>query len=121
MVDLNPRLGEMDVENGAFLQSAMEGSRDHHLIKLLEGPIVMDRSLLATALSFWSSMTNTLSLPFNMMTLTVLDMATTLTAQRPKGSFKVAWPTVARLTTGKVKNMLNYSSFYHSFSVEDDA
>lgn len=42
MVDLNPRLGEMDVENGAFLQSAMEGSRDHHLIKLLEGPIVMD-------------------------------------------------------------------------------
>ncbi|CAL2277296.1 unnamed protein product [Prunus armeniaca] len=28
MADLNPRLGEMAAENGAFLRSAMEGSRD---------------------------------------------------------------------------------------------
>ncbi|CAL9007283.1 unnamed protein product [Prunus brigantina] len=47
----------------------------YHLIKLFDRPLVMDRSLLAAALCFWSSATNTLNLRFGMMTPTVLDMA----------------------------------------------
>lgn len=69
-----------------------------------------------------------------MMTQTIQDMAalfglypigmevtTALTTPKAQGCFKAAWPIVARLATRKVKNMLNYSSFYNSFSVEDDA
>ncbi|CAL9011938.1 unnamed protein product [Prunus brigantina] len=37
-----------------------------------------------------------------------------------RGSFKAAWPTVAKLAGGKAKNMLNYSSFYGNFGVEDN-
>ncbi|CAL9001599.1 unnamed protein product [Prunus brigantina] len=68
-----------------------------------------------------------------MMTPTVLDMAalfglsplgvevnTALIAPEAVGSFKAAWPTVAKLAGGKAKNMLNYSSFYGNFSVEDN-
>ncbi|CAL2239694.1 unnamed protein product [Prunus armeniaca] len=34
----------------------------YHLIKLFDRPVVVDRSLLATALCFWSSATNTMNL-----------------------------------------------------------
>ncbi|KAL6269642.1 hypothetical protein ACE6H2_026553 [Prunus campanulata] len=104
------------------------------LIKLFDRPIVMDRSLLAAALSFWSSATNTMILWFGMMTPTVLDMAAlfglsplgvevnaALVAPEAKGTFKAAWPTVAKLAGAKAKNMLNYSSFYNNFGVEDNA
>ncbi|BFG29927.1 hypothetical protein CerSpe_162010 [Prunus speciosa] len=47
----------------------------YHLIKLFDRPLVMDRSLLAPALCFWSSATNTMNFQFGMMTPTVLDMA----------------------------------------------
>ncbi|CAL8993896.1 unnamed protein product, partial [Prunus brigantina] len=93
----------------------------------------MDRSLLSAALCFWSSATNTLNLRFGMMTPTVLDMAAlfglsplgvevnaALVAPEAAGSFKAAWPTVAKLAGGKAKNMLNYSSFYGNFGVEDN-
>ncbi|CAL9005859.1 unnamed protein product [Prunus brigantina] len=102
------------------------------LIKLFDRPLVMDRSLLSAALCFWSSATNTLNLRFGMMTPTVLDMAAlfglsplgvevnaALVAPEAAGSFKAAWPTVAKLAGGKAKNMLNYSSFYSNFGVED--
>ncbi|CAL2239695.1 unnamed protein product [Prunus armeniaca] len=68
------------------------------------------------------------------MTPTVLDMAAlfdlsplgvevnaTLVALEAEGSFKAAWPTVAKLAGSRAKNMLNYSSFYSNFSVEDSA
>ncbi|CAL8994130.1 unnamed protein product, partial [Prunus brigantina] len=68
-----------------------------------------------------------------MMTPTVLDMAAlfglsplgvevsaALVAPKAAGSFKAAWPTVAKLAGGKAKNMLNYSSFYGNFGVEDN-
>ncbi|BFG37695.1 hypothetical protein CerSpe_239690 [Prunus speciosa] len=106
----------------------------YHLIKLFDRPIVMDRSLLAAALSFWSSATNTMNLRFGMMTPTILDMAAlfglspigvevnaALTAPEAEGSFKAAWPMVAKLARSKVKNILNYSSFYNNFDVEDSA
>ncbi|CAL8168171.1 unnamed protein product [Prunus armeniaca] len=67
-----------------------------------------------------------------MMTPTVLDMAAlfglsllgvevnaALVAPEAEGSFKAAWPTVAKLAGSKAKNMLNYSSFYSNFGVED--
>ncbi|PQQ00289.1 uncharacterized protein Pyn_32351 [Prunus yedoensis var. nudiflora] len=47
----------------------------YHLIKLFARPLIMDRSLLAATLCFWSSATNTMNFRFGMMTLTVLDMA----------------------------------------------
>ncbi|CAL8992843.1 unnamed protein product [Prunus brigantina] len=47
----------------------------NHLIKLFDRSLVVDRSLLAAALCFWSSATNTMNLRFGMMTPTVLDMA----------------------------------------------
>ncbi|CAL9005385.1 unnamed protein product, partial [Prunus brigantina] len=94
----------------------------------------MDRSLLAAALCFWSLATNTMNLRFGMMTPTVLDMAALfglsplgvevnadLIAPEAEGSFKAAWPTVAKLAGSKAKNMLNYSSFYGNFGVEDNA
>ncbi|CAL9024780.1 unnamed protein product, partial [Prunus brigantina] len=105
----------------------------YHLIKLFDRPLVMDRSLLSAALCFWSSATNTMNLRFGMMTPTVLDMAAlfglsplgvevnaALVAPEAAGSFKAAWPTVAKLAGGKAKNMLNYSSFYGNFGVEDN-
>ncbi|CAL8089044.1 unnamed protein product [Prunus armeniaca] len=68
------------------------------------------------------------------MTPTVLDLAAlfslsslgmevnaALVAPEAEGSFKAAWPTVAKLAGSKVKNMLNYSSFYGNFGVEDIA
>ncbi|PQP92750.1 uncharacterized protein Pyn_13504 [Prunus yedoensis var. nudiflora] len=106
----------------------------YHLIKLFDRPIAMDQSLLTMALSFWSSATNTMNLRFGMMTPTVLDMAAlfglsplgvevnaALVAPEAEGSFKAAWPMVARLAGSKAKNMLNYSSFYKNFGVEDSA
>ncbi|CAL2238697.1 unnamed protein product [Prunus armeniaca] len=106
----------------------------YHLIKLFDRPLVMDRSLLAAALCFWSSATNTMNLQFGMMTPTVLDMAAlfslsplgmevnaALVAPKAEGSFKAAWPPVAKLARSKAKNMLNYSSFYSNFGVEDSA
>ncbi|CAL2228676.1 unnamed protein product [Prunus armeniaca] len=106
----------------------------YHLIKLIDRPLVMDRSLLAAALCFWSSATNTMNLRFGMMTPTVLDMAAlfglsplgvevnaALVAPGAEGSFKAAWPTFAKLAGSKAKNMLNYSSFYSNFGVEDSA
>ncbi|CAL2255299.1 unnamed protein product [Prunus armeniaca] len=94
----------------------------------------MDRSLLAAALCFWSSATNTMNFQFGMMTPIVLDMAAlfglsslgvevnaALTAPEDEGSFKAAWPTVAKLAGSKAKNMLNYSSFYSNFGVEHAA
>ncbi|PQQ14504.1 uncharacterized protein Pyn_15640 [Prunus yedoensis var. nudiflora] len=44
----------------------------YHLIKLFDRPLVMDRSLLAAALCFWSSATNTINFRFGMMTQTGL-------------------------------------------------
>ncbi|CAL8089399.1 unnamed protein product [Prunus armeniaca] len=106
----------------------------YHLIKLFDRSIVMDRSLLAAALNFWSSATNTMNLRFGMMTPTVLDTAVpfglsplgvevnaVLVAPEVVGSFKAAWPTLTRLVGSKAKNMLNYSSFYNNFGVEDSA
>ncbi|CAL2273623.1 unnamed protein product [Prunus armeniaca] len=106
----------------------------YHLIKLFDRPLVMDWSLLAAALCFWSSATNTMNLRFGMMTPTVLDMAAlfglsplgvevndALIAPEAEGSFKAAWPMVAKLAWSKAKNMLNYSNFYSNFSVEDSA
>ncbi|CAL9011522.1 unnamed protein product [Prunus brigantina] len=74
----------------------------------------MDRSLLSAALCFWSSATNTMNLRFGMMTPTVLDMAAlfglsplgvevnaALVAPEAAGSFKAAWPTVAKLAGGE--------------------
>ncbi|CAL9001121.1 unnamed protein product [Prunus brigantina] len=100
----------------------------YHLIKLF------DRLLLAAALCFWSSATNTMNLRFGMMTPTVLDMAplfglsplgvevnTALVAPEAEGSFKAAWPTVAKLAGSKANNMLNYSSFYNNFGLENNA
>ncbi|CAL2240303.1 unnamed protein product [Prunus armeniaca] len=82
----------------------------------------MDQSLLGAALCFWSSATNTMNLRFGMMTPTVLDMATlfglsplsvevnaTLVAPEAEGSFKAAWPMVAKLAR---------SNFYSNFGVE---
>ncbi|PQQ06963.1 uncharacterized protein Pyn_27930 [Prunus yedoensis var. nudiflora] len=104
----------------------------YHLIKLFEQPLVMDRSLLAAALCFWSSATNTMNFRFGMMTPTVLDMAAlfglsplgvevnaALVAPEAAGSFKTMWPTLTRVSGNKAKNMLNYSSFYSNFGVED--
>ena len=106
----------------------------NHLIKLFERSIIMDRSLLATTLSFWSSATNTMNLRFGMMTPTVLDMAALfglspigievnakMVALEAEGNFKAAWPTLAKLAGAKAKNMLNYSSFYNNFGMEDEA
>ncbi|CAL2230115.1 unnamed protein product [Prunus armeniaca] len=86
----------------------------YHLIKLFDRPLVMDRLLLAAALCFWSSTTNTMNLRFGMMTPTVLDMAAlfglsplavevnaTLVTPEAEGSFKAAWPTVAKLAGSK--------------------
>ncbi|PQP91939.1 uncharacterized protein Pyn_34074 [Prunus yedoensis var. nudiflora] len=104
----------------------------YHLIKLFEHPLVMDQSLLAAALCCWSSATNTMNFRFGMMTPTVLDMAalfglsplgvevnTALVAPEAEGSFKTMWPTLTRVSGNKAKNMLNYSSFYSNFGVED--
>ncbi|PQQ12204.1 uncharacterized protein Pyn_00245 [Prunus yedoensis var. nudiflora] len=106
----------------------------YHLIKLFDRPLVMDRSLLAAALCFWSSATNTMNFRFGMMTPTMLDMAAlfglsplgvevnaALIAPEVEGSFKATWPTLARVAGSKAKNMLNYSSFYSNFGVEDSA
>ncbi|CAL2259931.1 unnamed protein product [Prunus armeniaca] len=106
----------------------------YHLIKLFDQPLVMDQSLLAAALCFWSSATNTMNFRFGKMTPTVLDMVAlfglsplgvevnaALTAPEAEGSFKAAWPTVAKLAGSKAKNMLNYSSFYSNFGLEDSA
>ncbi|PQP94673.1 uncharacterized protein Pyn_03846 [Prunus yedoensis var. nudiflora] len=106
----------------------------YHLIKLFDQPLVMDRSLLAAALCFWSSATTTMNFRFGMMTPTVLDMAAlfglsplgvevnaALVAPEVEGSFKTMWPALTRLAGNKAKNMLNYSSFYSNFGVEDSA
>ncbi|CAL9007274.1 unnamed protein product [Prunus brigantina] len=106
----------------------------YHLIKLFDRPLAMDRSLLPATLCFWSSATNTMNLRFGMMTPTVLDMGAlfglsplgmevnaALVAPEAEASFEAAWPTVAKLAGSKAKNMLNYSSFYSNFSVEDSA
>ncbi|PQP95539.1 uncharacterized protein Pyn_25010 [Prunus yedoensis var. nudiflora] len=73
-----------------------------------------------------------MNLRFGMMTPTVLDMAAlfglsplgvevnaALVAPEAEGSFKAAWRTIAKLAGAK--NMLNYSSFYNNFGVEDSA
>ncbi|PQM40286.1 uncharacterized protein Pyn_06103 [Prunus yedoensis var. nudiflora] len=104
----------------------------YHSIKLFDRLLVMDRSLLAAALCFWSSATNTMNFRFGMMTPTVLDMAAlfglsplgvevnaALVAPEAEGSFKAAWPTLMRLAGSKAKNMLNYSSLCSNFGVED--
>ncbi|CAL9024779.1 unnamed protein product [Prunus brigantina] len=118
-----------------FIDQQWKDQGIYHLIKLFESPIVMDQSLLvATCLRLWSSATNTMNLRFSMMTPIVQDMAalfgfnpigvevnTALTTPKTQGSFKAAWPTMVRLAARKVKNMLNYSNFYNSFCVEDDA
>ncbi|CAL9019042.1 unnamed protein product [Prunus brigantina] len=75
-----------------------------------------------------------MNLRFGMMTPTVLDMAAlfglsplgvevnaALVAPEAEGSFKAAWPMVAKLAGSKAKNMLNYSSFYGNFGMEDNA
>ncbi|PQQ05219.1 uncharacterized protein Pyn_08971 [Prunus yedoensis var. nudiflora] len=106
----------------------------YHLIKLFDRSLVMDRSLLAAALCFWSSATNTMNFRFGMMTPTVLDMAAlfglsplgvevnaALVAPEVEGSFKATWPNLTRVAGSKAKNMLNYSSFYNNFGVEDSA
>ncbi|PQP98279.1 uncharacterized protein Pyn_26110 [Prunus yedoensis var. nudiflora] len=106
----------------------------YHLIKLFDRPLVIDRSLLAATLCFWSSATNTMNFRFGMMTPTVLDMAAlfglsplgvevnaALVAPEAERSFKATWPTLTRLAGNKAKNMLNYSSFYSNFGVEDSA
>ncbi|XP_021833175.1 uncharacterized protein LOC110772988 [Prunus avium] len=106
----------------------------YHLIKLFDQPLIMDRSLLVATLCFWSSATNTMNFRFGMMTPTVLDMAAlfglsplgvevnaALVAPEVEGSFKAAWPTLTRVAGSKAKNMLNYSSFYGNFGVEDNA
>ncbi|CAL8152871.1 unnamed protein product [Prunus armeniaca] len=124
----------MATEDGALLRPAMEGSGIYHLIKLFDRLLVLNRSLLAAALCFWSLATNTMNLRFGMMTPTVLDMAalfglsplgvevnSALVSPEAEGSFKAAWPTVAKLAGSKAKNMLNYSSFYSNFGVEDSA
>ncbi|CAL2230066.1 unnamed protein product [Prunus armeniaca] len=112
-----------------FFSQQWKAQGIYHLIKLFDRSIVMDRSLLAAALSFWSSATNTMNLRFGMMTPTVLDTAVlfglsplgvevnaALVAPEAVGSFKAAWPTLTRLAGSKAKNMLNYSSFYNNFS-----
>ncbi|XP_021812765.1 uncharacterized protein LOC110755792 [Prunus avium] len=104
----------------------------YHLIKLFDRPLVMDRSLLAATLCFWSSATNTMNFWFGMMTPTVLDMAAlfglsplgvevnaALVAPEAEGSFKATWPILTRVAGSKAKNMLNYSSFYSNFGVDD--
>ncbi|PQM40059.1 uncharacterized protein Pyn_07211 [Prunus yedoensis var. nudiflora] len=104
----------------------------YHLIKLFDRPFIMDRSLLAAALCFWSSATNTMNFRFGMMMPTVLGMAAlfsllplgvevnaALVALDVEGSFKATWPALTRVAGSKAKNMLNYSSFYSNFGVED--
>ncbi|PQQ15825.1 uncharacterized protein Pyn_19008 [Prunus yedoensis var. nudiflora] len=48
-----------------------------------------------------------------------MEVNAALIAPEDKGSFKAAWPMVAKLAGSKAKNMLNYSSFYSNFGVED--
>ncbi|CAL2259369.1 unnamed protein product [Prunus armeniaca] len=130
MADLDPRLGKVAVEDGALLGQQWKAKGIYHLIKLFDRPIVTDRSLLATTLSFWSSTTNTMNLRFDIMTPIVLDMAAlfglsplgvevnvALVAPEAVGSFKAAWPTLTRLAGSKAKNMLNYSSLYNNFGI----
>ncbi|XP_021823203.1 uncharacterized protein LOC110764515 [Prunus avium] len=106
----------------------------YHLIKLFNRPLAMDRSLLAVALCFWSSATNTMNFRFGMMTPTVLDMVAlfslsplgvevnaALIAPEAEGSFKAAWPEVTKIAGSKAKNLLNYSSFYNNFGEVEHA
>ncbi|CAL8175389.1 unnamed protein product [Prunus armeniaca] len=114
-----------------FFDQQWKAQGIYHLIKLFDRSIVMDQSLLAAALSFWSTSTNTMNLRFDMMTSTVLDMAAVfglsplgvevnaaLVASEAVGSFKATWPTLTRLVGSKAKNKLNYSSFCNNFGVE---
>ncbi|CAL2244734.1 unnamed protein product [Prunus armeniaca] len=50
-----------------------------------------------------------------------VEVNAALVAPKAEGSFKAAWLTVAKLAGSKAKNMLNYSSFYSNFGVEDSA
>ncbi|PQM38295.1 hypothetical protein Pyn_09851 [Prunus yedoensis var. nudiflora] len=48
-----------------------------------------------------------------------MEVNAALISLEAEGSFKAAWPTVAKLAGSKAKNMLNYSSFYNNFGMED--
>ncbi|CAL8162668.1 unnamed protein product [Prunus armeniaca] len=50
-----------------------------------------------------------------------VEVNAALTAPEAEESFKAVWPTVTKLAGSKAKNMLNYSSFYSNFGVEDSA
>ncbi|CAL9025562.1 unnamed protein product [Prunus brigantina] len=75
MADLGPDWEKWLPRMEHFFGQHWKAQGIYHLIKLYDRSIVMDRSLLAAALSFWSSATNTMNLRFGMMTPTVLDMA----------------------------------------------
>ncbi|KAI5317262.1 hypothetical protein L3X38_036969 [Prunus dulcis] len=118
MADLDSKLGEMATETGALLLSAMEGSRDLSLDQAIREPdchgsIITSRDLELLTIQDMAAL-------FGLYPIG-MQVTTALTTPKAQGCFKAAWPIVARLATRKVKNMLNYSSFYNSFSVEDDA
>lgn len=48
----------------------------YEAIKLIEQDIVVEKPILAAALCFWSSATNTMNLPLGYMSLTILDVCT---------------------------------------------
>ncbi|PQQ19322.1 hypothetical protein Pyn_12391 [Prunus yedoensis var. nudiflora] len=50
-----------------------------------------------------------------------VEVNAALIAPEVEGSFKATWPTLTRVARSKVKNMLNYSSFYSNFGVEDSS
>lgn len=113
-------------------------------IKMAEQEIHMDQPLLAAALCFWSSATNTLNLPLGPMTITLLDMAV-IFGFRPGGlvicassQFPSDFRSSLRPKTHKsnkkskdeakktqaeadaeTKRLLNYKTFYTTHAVDE--
>ncbi|PRQ42305.1 putative aminotransferase-like, plant mobile domain-containing protein [Rosa chinensis] len=98
----------------------------------------MDRPLLAAALCFWSSATNTMNLPLGPMSPTLLDMAA-IFGFRPNGeeicaladlpsSFHASLkPKVNKddkkakqKADAKARKLLNYSTFYAEHAIAED-
>ncbi|XP_040370389.1 uncharacterized protein LOC121051653 [Rosa chinensis] len=107
-------------------------------IKTSEQEIYMDRPLLAAALCFWSSATNTMDLPLGPMSPTLLDMAA-IFGFRPNGeeicaladlpsSFHASLkPKVNKddkkakqKADAKARKLLNYSTFYAEHAIAED-
>ncbi|CAL8085519.1 unnamed protein product [Prunus armeniaca] len=134
MANLDLGLGKMAANDGALLRPAMEGSRHLPLDQVVRsatrhGPVALGRGpmLLVVGHKYyeppvWHDDADR-SRHGDLFGLSPLGVEVNAAPVAPEaeGSFKAAWSTFAKLAGSKAKNMLNYSSFYSNFGMEDSA